>query len=117
MATEMLATERSREVSKTQVSIIAELILVSYWGLMQPKQEFGSDMTDKNEIRLKRPYFPMTYILLEVFSFFELPFKRNNTTILPTPNKPAQNNILYYYWLSERVSAFVGLSQLMVNFG
>lgn len=56
---------------------------------MQPKQEFESDLADKNEIHLKRP--------------------------LPSPPiKTAQNTIIYY-WLSEQVSAFIGLSQLILS--
>lgn len=76
---------------------------------MQPKQEFESDLANKNEIPLKRPYFLMTYVLQT------LPFKRNNITPPPTPPHQNSQNDTLYYWLSEQVSAFIGLSQLILS--
>lgn len=58
---EMLATgeRRGREsdVSQTQVAVIAELLVISQWDLMQPNQEFEGDMADESETHFKRLYF------------------------------------------------------------
>lgn len=56
---------------------------------MELKQEFESDMANKNEMHLKRPYFLM--LLWKSFVLTKLLFKRNN---IPTPKiKTAKTTI------------------------
>lgn len=45
----------------------------------------------KKEKHLKRPYFLMSYVFLEIFFLIKLSFKRNN---IPTSKQPKQQYYL-----------------------